>query len=222
MGPAGPDGAGRDRKSTRLNSSHTVISYAVFCLKKKKLLLSSPRPQPASHGPSSSQRMSCRLRTCGALRPARGRKGHLLRERSPSLRPPLQLAQYMSGVAVGEGNALSNPVPCRTHLDVHPGRVADGRKSFVRSAALLLTDKRAVVCCFTIIQQPQKTAVSLRHVPSTHECSMCQLREVVNNLEGHTIGLCVRGSSRPTGFHAGLRTINGMLEVAGVRLSPAG
>src|SRR5438034_2822288 len=31
---AGPSGA--DRKSTRLNSSHTVISYAVFCLKKKK------------------------------------------------------------------------------------------------------------------------------------------------------------------------------------------
>src|SRR3712207_7787259 len=30
--PAGP---GRDRKSTRLNSSHANISYAVFCLKKK-------------------------------------------------------------------------------------------------------------------------------------------------------------------------------------------
>src|SRR5438034_7224607 len=30
-----------DRKSTRLNSSHTVISYAVFCLKKKK-----KRPAP--------------------------------------------------------------------------------------------------------------------------------------------------------------------------------
>src|SRR5256885_6870272 len=29
-------GAGTDRKSTRLNSSHLVISYAVFCLKKKK------------------------------------------------------------------------------------------------------------------------------------------------------------------------------------------
>src|SRR5256885_16235630 len=29
---------GGDRKSTRLNSSHLVISYAVFCLKKKKLL----------------------------------------------------------------------------------------------------------------------------------------------------------------------------------------
>src|SRR5437762_8199808 len=28
--------AGRDRKSTRLNSSHRCISYAVFCLKKKK------------------------------------------------------------------------------------------------------------------------------------------------------------------------------------------
>src|SRR5438132_4779472 len=28
-------GAPEDRKSTRLNSSHTVISYAVFCLKKK-------------------------------------------------------------------------------------------------------------------------------------------------------------------------------------------
>src|SRR2546426_7340340 len=27
----------RDRKSTRLNSSHLVISYAVFCLKKKKI-----------------------------------------------------------------------------------------------------------------------------------------------------------------------------------------
>src|SRR5256885_8631931 len=29
----------RDRKSTRLNSSHLVISYAVFCLKKKKYSL---------------------------------------------------------------------------------------------------------------------------------------------------------------------------------------
>src|SRR2546426_9307175 len=30
------DDPARDRKSTRLNSSHLVISYAVFCLKKKK------------------------------------------------------------------------------------------------------------------------------------------------------------------------------------------
>src|SRR5215211_4811683 len=40
-----------DRKSTRLNSSHTVISYAVFCLKKKKTTLNTamhslPRQQP--------------------------------------------------------------------------------------------------------------------------------------------------------------------------------
>src|SRR2546430_12213158 len=33
---------GTDRKSTRLNSSHSQISYAVFCLKKKK-------PEQASH-----------------------------------------------------------------------------------------------------------------------------------------------------------------------------
>src|SRR5438034_6819112 len=33
--PAGDHYRTRDRKSTRLNSSHTVISYAVFCLKKK-------------------------------------------------------------------------------------------------------------------------------------------------------------------------------------------
>src|SRR2546426_1376285 len=32
----GPGDRARDRKSTRLNSSHLVISYAVFCLKKKK------------------------------------------------------------------------------------------------------------------------------------------------------------------------------------------
>src|SRR5205814_4038568 len=31
-------GIGRDRKSTRLNSSHLGISYAVFCLKKKKTI----------------------------------------------------------------------------------------------------------------------------------------------------------------------------------------
>src|SRR5436309_10749167 len=31
--------SGRDRKSTRLNSSHVKISYAVFCLKKKNIFL---------------------------------------------------------------------------------------------------------------------------------------------------------------------------------------
>src|SRR5256885_13023969 len=36
-GAAQPAFAAEDRKSTRLNSSHLVISYAVFCLKKKKI-----------------------------------------------------------------------------------------------------------------------------------------------------------------------------------------
>src|SRR5437762_11413923 len=35
VGPARGDTIGRDRKSTRLNSSHRCISYAVLCLKKK-------------------------------------------------------------------------------------------------------------------------------------------------------------------------------------------
>src|SRR2546430_13437555 len=53
--PAAPPGAadaapgrargGGDRKSTRLNSSHSQISYAVFCLKKKKQVLGN-RPRP--------------------------------------------------------------------------------------------------------------------------------------------------------------------------------
>src|SRR2546430_12406549 len=34
--PLAEDAVVRDRKSTRLNSSHSQISYAVFCLKKKK------------------------------------------------------------------------------------------------------------------------------------------------------------------------------------------
>src|SRR5258708_16953925 len=35
-----------DRKSTRLNSSHQIISYAVFCLKKKKYYMTIRRYQP--------------------------------------------------------------------------------------------------------------------------------------------------------------------------------
>src|SRR3712207_8915715 len=58
-GPARPDrrgvvgrlrgeDAGQDRKSTRLNSSHANISYAVFCLKKKR--------RRSSSGPTSTVR----------------------------------------------------------------------------------------------------------------------------------------------------------------------
>src|SRR5437870_10922476 len=41
---AGGGGADQDRKSTRLNSSHVAISYAVFCLKKKKKRLATSAP----------------------------------------------------------------------------------------------------------------------------------------------------------------------------------
>src|SRR2546422_5604189 len=39
--------AAKDRKSTRLNSSHGYISYAVFCLKKKKKRTPASHPAPA-------------------------------------------------------------------------------------------------------------------------------------------------------------------------------
>src|SRR2546430_8514976 len=48
--------AEQDRKSTRLNSSHSQISYAVFCLKKKKRHdWAGPEPTP---GPRPLQKMS--------------------------------------------------------------------------------------------------------------------------------------------------------------------
>src|SRR5256885_11391136 len=45
-----------DRKSTRLNSSHLVISYAVFCLKKKKRLSAQRTPPAASPMPLTPPR----------------------------------------------------------------------------------------------------------------------------------------------------------------------
>src|SRR2546422_7085096 len=41
-----------DRKSTRLNSSHGYISYAVFCLKKKKKLRAPANTQPRPRAPT--------------------------------------------------------------------------------------------------------------------------------------------------------------------------
>src|SRR5256885_4189219 len=55
----------RDRKSTRLNSSHLVISYAVFCLKKKKvLLLTSSAAGAAVHSRHLPQTCSHATPTC--------------------------------------------------------------------------------------------------------------------------------------------------------------
>src|SRR2546427_1682236 len=49
--PAGHFGLGHgDRKSTRLNSSHSQISYAVFCLKKKKNNMKKQN-KPHQHSP---------------------------------------------------------------------------------------------------------------------------------------------------------------------------
>src|SRR3712207_8895549 len=48
------DRLGQDRKSTRLNSSHATISYAVFCLKKTILGPPPPRLVVHSHPPTIS------------------------------------------------------------------------------------------------------------------------------------------------------------------------
>src|SRR5258708_12424761 len=57
-------GSARDRKSTRLNSSHQIISYAVFCLKKKKqsqhkvrATTTTPPSNSLCHTPYSTRRL---------------------------------------------------------------------------------------------------------------------------------------------------------------------
>src|SRR3954462_9948298 len=57
-----------DRKSTRLNSSHTIISYAVFCLKKKMGPKGAPVAMPAVEAAS-----------LGCIEPARGQRALLRR-----------------------------------------------------------------------------------------------------------------------------------------------
>src|SRR5256885_5744611 len=52
-----------DRKSTRLNSSHLVISYAVFCLKKKKNRGQSQRTEQAKHLTWTSKYLSASIVT---------------------------------------------------------------------------------------------------------------------------------------------------------------
>src|SRR5437588_1489770 len=53
----------KDRKSTRLNSSHTVISYAVFCLKKKKHRHYRSRSTPTHGLCDNSPFVSCSSRS---------------------------------------------------------------------------------------------------------------------------------------------------------------
>src|ERR1039457_2575247 len=56
-----------DRKSTRLNSSHLVISYAVFCLKKKKIQLATDPSFPLSSAVSRHAPRRSRWRVLYAL-----------------------------------------------------------------------------------------------------------------------------------------------------------
>src|SRR5438477_1131045 len=51
-------GGGEDRKSTRLNSSHMSISYAVFCLKKKKNK-TKQKPLAEEHLPTNAGTQLC-------------------------------------------------------------------------------------------------------------------------------------------------------------------
>src|SRR5690349_23589704 len=70
---------GADRKSTRLNSSHVEISYAVFCLKTKSTNGSAPRPRA-----STISSCACATRL---TRTPRGRR-HTRRPDSASARAP--------------------------------------------------------------------------------------------------------------------------------------
>src|SRR5256886_9545023 len=56
--------ARQDRKSTRLNSSHSQISYAVFCLKKKKRSIEQTKTRNTTSCPCSE--LDCLSRTCMA------------------------------------------------------------------------------------------------------------------------------------------------------------
>src|SRR5256885_3132201 len=59
-----------DRKSTRLNSSHLVISYAVFCLKKKKNKLDHPHLEsPARNAAWRPASLLAQYRVCVAPAP---------------------------------------------------------------------------------------------------------------------------------------------------------
>src|SRR5437899_5314793 len=55
-----PPAAGKDRKSTRLNSSHLGISYAVFCLKKKKITQRESRQRTSQKPYPTDQREQSR------------------------------------------------------------------------------------------------------------------------------------------------------------------
>src|SRR5256885_7163320 len=80
----------RDRKSTRLNSSHLVISYAVFCLKKKKNTHLNNLALPSSHLLISSALLATLERETPALPQHPAQHRHITNP--PSQPPPTPLA----------------------------------------------------------------------------------------------------------------------------------
>src|SRR2546427_3105888 len=94
--PAGPSVEVEltDRKSTRLNSSHSQISYAVFCLKKKKNTQATPQPidrrtrEPHVALPITKiYRLRTRPPTCAAPVRPMGENYSPAERRSPERRP---------------------------------------------------------------------------------------------------------------------------------------
>src|SRR3954462_7280329 len=92
-----------DRKSTRLNSSHTIISYAVFCLKKKftdgDRLVGGRTRGAAAASPAARQRRTTDPPHAAALGPERPRRSQhpehgffFLRSRDPPNPPPFPYA----------------------------------------------------------------------------------------------------------------------------------
>src|SRR3954464_11555468 len=87
-----------DRKSTRLNSSHTIISYAVFCLKKTHSRRPRPAtcvPAPAPPCPTSTAAAEAGRRRRVWRAPSMRRQGHgewlhffFLKVRRPPHSPP--------------------------------------------------------------------------------------------------------------------------------------
>src|SRR3954464_11888529 len=80
-----------DRKSTRLNSSHTIISYAVFCLKKK--------PCPGSHRPPPPPHPHILLPRHPPARPRKTRPGEKPAGRRENPRAPCVIRLFLNGGA---------------------------------------------------------------------------------------------------------------------------
>src|SRR5256886_6585420 len=72
---------GSDRKSTRLNSSHSQISYAVFCLKKKK------KSSQSQNTPNTTPRRSIHIAERFAIWEDRPSHTHLSDQVQPALSP---------------------------------------------------------------------------------------------------------------------------------------